>query len=82
MPQNKNRRRDLFHTYIGFPGYRTRPDRSGLDPVDTYREEAFMEGMFLKRLFTLKLRTSITRTTRSACPSAAKTTIDASPLNT
>jgi hypothetical protein len=41
----------------GFPGYRTRDDRSGLDPVESYREEAFMEGFFIRKLFTLQVRT-------------------------
>jgi hypothetical protein len=31
--------------------------RSGLDPVDTSRINASVDGIFLKRLFTLRLRT-------------------------
>ncbi len=58
MPQNKNKRRDPFHTFIGEPGYRTRLGRSGLDPIDTAGEEARMEGKFYRRLFTLTLRTN------------------------
>ncbi len=41
----------------GFPGYRTRPGRTGYDPLDTHREAAFMEGMFYRNVFTLRLRT-------------------------
>jgi hypothetical protein len=41
----------------GFPGYRIRPNRCGLDPMDTYAEQYFMLGIFLRNLFTLKLRT-------------------------
>ena len=41
----------------GWPGYRTRSNRSGLDPVDSYREQAFLEGMFIRKLFPLQLRT-------------------------
>lgn len=41
----------------GWPGHRTRPERSGLDPLDNDFELAHMEGVFLRRLFTGKLRT-------------------------
>lgn len=40
----------------GQPGYRNRAGRFGLDPLDTSSENARMEGMFLQRLFTLRLR--------------------------
>jgi cytochrome b subunit of formate dehydrogenase len=43
-----------FNNPNSFPGWR---GRSGLDPVDTYRNEAYVEGAFLRRLFTFKLRT-------------------------
>lgn len=36
----------------GWPGYRTRDGRWGFDPVDSPAEEARMEGLFLKWLFT------------------------------
>jgi hypothetical protein len=36
----------------GWPGYRTRDDRWGLDPVASPAEEARMEVLFLKGLFT------------------------------
>jgi hypothetical protein len=41
----------------GFPGYRTRPNRSGFDPLDTYAEEYHVPGVFLRNWFTLKVRT-------------------------
>jgi hypothetical protein len=43
-------------TLRGWPGHRTRYDRIGLDPLDSYAEEAHMEGVFYRNLFTLKLR--------------------------
>jgi len=42
----------------GWPGYRTRPGRSGLDYLDSEFELAHMQGLFLRRLFTGKLRTT------------------------
>jgi len=42
---------------LGFPGYRNRGDRSGLDPIDNENELGHMEGTFARALFTLKLRT-------------------------
>ena len=41
----------------GIPGYRTRQDRTGFDPLDTSAESAHMEGLFLRKLFALRLRT-------------------------
>src|SRR5579859_2093115 len=38
-------------------GYRTREGRTGLDPIDTQKETSYMEGIFLRKLFTGKLRT-------------------------
>jgi hypothetical protein len=40
----------------GWPGYRTRPGRSGYDPIDTNLEWAFQQGLFIKRLLTGQLR--------------------------
>lgn len=60
MPQNKSRRNINFGSegqYPGLPGYRTREGRSGLDPIDTNLESAYMEGTFYRNLFTLKIRT-------------------------
>ncbi len=41
----------------GWPGYRTRPGRSGLDPLDTRAEAGHMAGVFLRPLLTGTLRT-------------------------
>lgn len=41
----------------GDPGFRTRGMRSGLDPLDSSFEAARIVGVFLRRLFTLRLRT-------------------------
>jgi hypothetical protein len=60
MPQNKQRRNADFlseQRLPGFPGYRTRDGRSGLDPLDTNQESAHMEGTFYRNLFTLRART-------------------------
>ncbi len=40
----------------GWPGYRTRPGRSGYDPLDNEFELAHMEGVILRLLFTGKFR--------------------------
>ena len=42
---------------LGRPGYRTRPNRSGLDPVDSDNEAGYMGGVFLRNVLTLRLRT-------------------------
>lgn len=36
----------------GWPGYRTRPGRSGFDPLDTSFEDAHMTGRIIKMIFT------------------------------
>jgi hypothetical protein len=41
----------------GWPGYRTRAGRSGLDPVDNDAESGHMAGILLRRLMTGRLRT-------------------------
>lgn len=41
----------------GWPGYRTRPGRSGLDYLDNQFELAHMQGLFIRRLITGQLRT-------------------------
>ena len=50
MPQNKTKSG-------GFQNYLHGQGRSGLDPLDTSRTAASIEGWFLRRLFTLTLRT-------------------------
>ena len=41
----------------GWPGNRTRPRRSGYDPLDMDFELAHIQGVLLRKLFTLKFRT-------------------------
>jgi len=41
----------------GYPGYRTREGRSGLDPIDNDAEGGHMAGVLLRRLMTGNLRT-------------------------
>lgn len=43
--------------YRGQFGFRNRGNRTGLDPWDTEMEAAQAEGLFLKALFTLRLKT-------------------------
>ncbi len=50
MPQNKTKSG-------GFQNYLHGQGRSGLDPLDTSRTAAGIEGWFLRRLFTFTLRT-------------------------
>ncbi len=38
-------------------GYRTRPGRTGLDPMDTYREEGLFLGIVLRQLLGVQVRT-------------------------
>jgi hypothetical protein len=53
----KSRPRAPSSSLQGFPGYRTRAGRSGLDPVDNDAESGHMAGVLLRRLLTGKLRT-------------------------
>jgi hypothetical protein len=59
MPQNKQKRDEAKggNELPGWPGYRTRAGRSGLDPLDTRNEAAHMEGLFYRNVFTLRART-------------------------
>ncbi|MHC1782304.1 MAG: tetratricopeptide repeat protein [Anaerolineaceae bacterium] len=41
----------------GFPGNRTRPGRFGTDQLDSSFEDAHVEGIIIRRLFTLRFRT-------------------------
>jgi len=42
---------------MGYPGYRNRQGRSGYDPIERNAEQARMQGMILRLLFTRKFRT-------------------------
>ena len=59
MPQNKQKKNDISegNQLLGWPGYRTRPNRSGFDPLDTRNEAAHMGGTFLRDIFALRART-------------------------
>lgn len=35
----------------GQPGYRTQPDRSGYDPLETNQEAGYVIGLLLRQLF-------------------------------
>ncbi len=45
-------------TLPGWPGFRNRPGRSGLDYLETEFELAHMEGRFVRSLITFSLRTT------------------------
>jgi hypothetical protein len=53
---NENDNRDDPSSLPGWPGYRTRGGRSGLDPIDTRTEAAHTFGTFVQSLFTGQLR--------------------------
>jgi len=57
--KRRTKKRSVTHpsSLPGRPGYRSRPGSSGLDPMDTYQESAFMEGRFVRQLLTGRLRT-------------------------
>lgn len=60
MPQNKQNRNAYLENpgkVRGSPGYRTRGERSGFDPLDSSAESARMEGLLYRKLFTFQLRT-------------------------
>src|SRR5512137_1946184 len=53
----KPKSQDASNSLQGFPGYRTRAGRSGLDPVDNDAESGYMAGVLLRQLLTGNLRT-------------------------
>ena len=59
MPQNKRKKDDPIEgsELPGWPGYRTRSNRSGLDPIDSRAEAGHIGGTLLHRLFTFQART-------------------------
>jgi hypothetical protein len=60
MPQNNQKTKAKPGSEAklqGWPGYRTRDHRSGLDPLDSEAEAGHMGGTFFRDLFTLRLRT-------------------------
>lgn len=42
---------------LGWPGYRTQTGHTGLDPIETVLEMAFLQGKFIRRLITGQLQT-------------------------
>jgi hypothetical protein len=58
MAKSKRRKNDHDKSSIpGYPGYRTRPGRSGYDPIDRGREAGHMQGVFWRQALTGQLRT-------------------------
>ncbi len=47
-----------YSPFPGQPGYRTRTSRSGLDYMDTVYEYYYEVGLFIRYLFTGRLRTN------------------------
>jgi hypothetical protein len=47
---------------VGQPGYRTRPGRSGYDPLETNLEAAHIVGVLLRKLLRGVLRRTLQRT--------------------
>src|SRR5687767_4226455 len=59
MPRNKPKKDDPVEgsELPGWPGYRTRPNRSGLDPIDSRAEAGHIGGTLIRRVLTFKART-------------------------
>jgi hypothetical protein len=53
----KSQAQGTFSSLRGYPGYRTRAGRSGLDPIDNDAEGGHMTGVLLHHLMTGRLRT-------------------------
>lgn len=53
------RRRKRRHSTATFPsvGYTNREGQSGLDPMDSYREGGYLQGIIIKEIFTGNVRT-------------------------
>ena len=54
---NDKEDQDNNNALSGWSGYRTRAGRSGYDPVDTRTEAGHMPGIFIRELFTGRLKT-------------------------
>jgi len=48
---------ECAYLLAGWPGHRTRPGRSGYDPLDADFENAYMHGLMFRLSFSRKLRT-------------------------
>jgi hypothetical protein len=51
-PNNKDEQNTSSTLLPGWPGFRTRDGRSGLDPIDTRAEAAHTAGTIIQKLFT------------------------------
>lgn len=61
MSTSRRRRVKRRHSTISVPqkpNQRNRAGRSGLDPMDNYRESGYIQGIILKQIFTGNLRTA------------------------
>ena len=57
LPSEEKRREEPAGNLPGWPGYRTRPGRSGLDPIDNRTEAGHMAGLFIRNVLTATLVT-------------------------
>ena len=56
---NDNDKQNNPNALLGWPGYRTRDDRSGYDPIDTDNEAGHMAGTIIQKLFAGQIRNPI-----------------------
>jgi hypothetical protein len=56
MSKAKHRPSEMT-SFRGQPGYRNRGNRTGLDPIDSYAEAGYAQGLFIRNLFTGRLCT-------------------------
>lgn len=54
-PSTEDRPKEIRYPF-GKPGFRNRPGRSGLDPMDTYREEGSVIGSLIRALIRVQVR--------------------------
>jgi hypothetical protein len=52
-----DREEDDSSSLQGWPGYRTRAGRSGLDPMDSRAEAGHISGVLIRQFFTLQIKT-------------------------
>ena len=56
---NDNDKQNNPNALLGSPGYRTRDDRSGYDPIDTDNEAGHIAGTIIQKLFAGQIRNPI-----------------------
>jgi len=59
VSQDKDRQSESSTKLPGWPGYRTRPGRSGYDPVDTRSEAGHTAGTIIHKLITGRSRNPV-----------------------